>query len=51
MGLQPGCSGAGTWWNAIPANIVEPERHSGKYSHRRNANTEAFRQITSYSLG
>ena len=29
-------------WNGAPANIV---------GHRWNANTEAFRQITSYSLG
>ena len=36
------CSGAGTRWNAVPANIV---------GHRWNANTDAFRQITSYSLG
>jgi len=26
-----GCSGAGTWRNAVPANILEPERRSGKY--------------------
>jgi len=26
-----GCSGAGTRWNAVPANILEPERRSGKY--------------------
>jgi len=26
-----GCSGAGTLWNAVPANILEPERRSGKY--------------------
>ena len=26
-----GCSGAGTRWNAVPANILEPERCSGKY--------------------
>jgi len=26
-----GCSGAGTWWNAVPANILELERRSGKY--------------------
>jgi len=26
-----GCSGAGTRWSAIPANIFEPERRSGKY--------------------
>ena len=24
-------SGAGTRWNAVPANILEPERRSGKY--------------------
>ena len=28
---QQGCSGAGTRWNAVPANILEPERRSGKY--------------------
>ena len=27
-----GCSGAGTRWNAVPANILEPEWRSGKYS-------------------
>jgi len=26
-----GCSGAGTRWNAVPANILEPKRRSGKY--------------------
>ena len=26
-----GCSGAGTRRNAVPANIFEPERRSGKY--------------------
>jgi len=26
-----GCSGAGTWRNAVPANIFEPEQRSGKY--------------------
>jgi hypothetical protein len=26
-----GCSGAGTRWNAVPANILKPERRSGKY--------------------
>jgi len=49
-----GCSGAGTRWNAVPANILEPERRSGKYRwpHQvERCNTEAFRQITSYSLG
>jgi len=25
------CSGVGTQWNAVPANILEPERCSGKY--------------------
>ena len=29
--LAQGCSGAGTRWNAVPANILEPERRSGKY--------------------
>ena len=28
---RQGCSGAGTRRSAIPANIFEPERHSGKY--------------------
>ena len=28
---EQGCSGAGTRWNAVPANILEPKRHSGKY--------------------
>jgi len=37
-----GCSGAATRWNGTPANIV---------GHRWNAKAEAFRQITSYSLG
>ena len=27
-----GCSGAGTRWNAVPANILEPKWRSGKYS-------------------
>jgi len=27
-----GCSGAGTRWNAVPANILEPERRSGRIS-------------------
>jgi len=26
-----GCSGAGTQWNAFPANILKPERRSGNY--------------------
>ena len=26
-----GYGGAGTRWNAFPANILEPERRSGKY--------------------
>ena len=26
-----GCSGAGTRWNAVPANTLESERRSGKY--------------------
>jgi len=26
-----GRSGAGTQWNAVPANILEPERRSSKY--------------------
>ena len=26
-----GCSGDGTWRNAIPVNILEPERHSSKW--------------------
>ena len=34
--IAQGCSGAGTPWNAVPANIV---------GHRWNANTEAFWQI------
>ena len=28
----PGCSGAGTRWSAVPANISELERRSGKIS-------------------
>jgi len=28
-----GCGGAGTWWNAVPANTV---------GHRWNANTEVY---------
>ena len=31
VNAQQGCSGAGTRWNAVPANILEPERRSGKY--------------------
>jgi len=30
-GYMQGCSGAGTRWNAVPANVLEPERRSGKY--------------------
>jgi len=26
-----GGSGAGTWWNTVPANILEPEWRSSKY--------------------
>jgi len=26
-----GNSGAGTRWNAVPVNILEPKRRSGKY--------------------
>ena len=29
-GGRQGCSGAGTRWNAVTANILEPERRSGK---------------------
>jgi len=29
--MSEGCSGAGTRWNAVPANILEPERRSRKY--------------------
>ena len=29
--LRQGCSDAGMRWNAVPANILEPERRSGKY--------------------
>jgi len=49
-----GCSGAGTRWNAVPANILEPERHGAPANiigHRWNANTEVFWQIMSHSLG
>ena len=28
---KQGCSGAATRWNAVPANILEPERPFGKY--------------------
>jgi len=31
LAYSQGCSDAGTWRNAIPANIFEPERRSGKY--------------------
>ena len=31
VGNYQGCSGAGTRRSAVPANIFEPERHSGKY--------------------
>jgi len=30
-GHSQGCSGAATRWNAVPVNILEPERRSGKY--------------------
>ena len=30
-GPAQGCSGAGTRWNAVPSDILEPERRSGKY--------------------
>ena len=47
-----GCSAAGTRLNAVPANILEPQRRSANIvGHRWNANTEVFRQITLYSLG
>ena len=47
-----GCSAAGTRLNSVPANILEPQRRSANIvGHRWNANTEVFRQITSYSLG
>ena len=43
-----GCNGAGTRRSAVPANIFEPERLSGNIVyHRRNADTGAFRQISS----
>jgi len=31
MGQMQGCSGVGTRWNSVPANILEPEQRSGKY--------------------
>ena len=31
LALVQGCSGAGTRWNAVPVNILEPERRYGKY--------------------
>jgi len=41
-------SGAGTRRSAVPANIFEPERRSGNIVyHSRNADTAAFRQISS----
>jgi len=43
-----GCSGAGTRCDAVPTNILALRHIVG---HRWNTNTEAFRQITSYSLG
>ena len=43
-----GCSGAGKRQSAVPAIIFEPEWRSGKYYHSRNADTAAFRQISSY---
>ena len=50
--LAQGCSGAGTRWNAVPVDILEPERRSANIVGQRwNANTKAFRQISSYSLG
>ena len=51
--FSQGRSGAGTRWNAVPANILEPERRSGKYtvSLATGGTRTAFRQITSYSLG
>jgi len=49
---KQGFSGAGTRWNTVPANILEPGWHSGKYRWPQvESYTEAFRQITSYSLG
>jgi len=30
-GKSRGCNGTGRRWNAVPANILEPERRSGKY--------------------
>jgi len=30
-GHSQGCRGAATRWNAVPVNILEPERRSGKY--------------------
>jgi len=41
-GAVQGCNGAGTRWNAVPANIFEPERRSGKYR---------WPQVDRYSLG
>jgi len=43
-----GCSGAGTRCDAVPTNILALRHIVG---HRWNTNTEAFRRITSYSLG
>ena len=50
-----GCSGAGTRWNAVPANILEPERRSGKYRWPQVEGTLTLKRsgksCTSYSLG
>jgi len=31
ISANQGYSGAGMWWNAVPANILEPEWRSAKY--------------------
>jgi len=49
--VKQGCSGAGTRWNAVLANKSRNGAPANVVGHRWNANTEAFRQITLYSLG
>ena len=43
-------SGAGTHRNAVPVNILGPERRFGSYP-RRNAIAAAFRQMFAVKIG
>jgi len=40
-----GCSGAETRRSAVPANIFEPERHSGKYYLSQQRSGKSARTI------